>query len=704
MSRLEISRRGFMELTGAGLFVFFRATPLEALQEPEQLPARLSYPTDFNAYLRIGADGRVTCFVGKVELGQGAKTSLAQLLAEELDVSYDSVDMVMGDTDLCPWDIGTFGSLNIWQFGPVLRAAGAEARAVLLEMAAEKLQAQASRLRVKDGVITDPDSSRRITYAQLVEGRRIERHLKNVPVKPASAFTIVGSSPRRKDAIEKVTGRAVYAGDVALKGVLHARILRPPAHGATLREVDTSAAEKVPGARVVRDGDLVAVLHERRDLAEKALELIKAQFAPSRLTTDDRNIFDHLVKTGPPPRMVAQSGNLEEGEKLVAAAVDATYLNSYVAHAPIETHSATVQIEGGKVTVWAGTQAPFSVRPAVAQALGIPQENVRIITTYVGGGFGGKTAAPQAVEAARLARITGQPVRVIWSREEEFFYDTFRPAAVIRIHSGLTREGRIALWDYIVYGAGNREAAHFYDIAHHRTRSSGEWMGGNPPEMHPFAVGPWRAPAVNSNTFARECHIDLLAERAGADPLEFRLKHLSEPRMRRVLEAAAKQFGWQPAKRPSGRGVGLACGKYSGTVVATIAEVAVDRATGRVRVARVVCAMDEGVIVNPEGTRQQMEGCITMGLGYALTEEMRFKNGQLQDTNFDSYELPRFSWLPKIETVLIDNPGLAAQSCGEPPIITMGAVIANAIFDATGARLYQLPMTPARILESLKRV
>lgn len=703
MATTEMLRREFLEKAGAGLFVLFRA-PLEGFQEPAQLPSRISsYPTDFNAYLRIGGDGRVTCFVGKVELGQGAMTSLAQLLAEELDVAYESVDMVMGDTDQCPWDIGTFGSLNIWQFGPVLRAAGAEARAVLVEMAAEKLQAPSSRLQVKNGVIFDPGSSRKISYAQLVGGKRIERHLKDVPVKPVSAFTIVGRSPRRKDALEKVTGKAVYGGDVKLPGVLHARILRPPAHGSKLKAVHVSAAEKIPGVRVVRDGDIVAVLHERWDLADKALELIKAEFTPSPLTTDDRNIFDHLVKTGPPPRMVAQSGSLAEGEKLLAEPVDATYLNSYVAHAPIETHSATAQFEGGKVTVWVSTQAPFSVRPAVAQALGLSQENVRIITTYVGGGFGGKTGAPQAVEAARLARITGRPVRVIWSREEEFFYDTFRPAAVIRIHSGLTREGRIALWDYLVYGAGNREAGQFYDIPHHRTRSSGEWMGGNPPDMHPFAVGPWRAPAVNSNTFARESHIDLLALKAGADPVEFRLKHLSEPRMRRVLEAAAKQFGWKAARAPSGRGVGVACGKYAGTVVATMAEVGVDKKTGRIQVKRVVCAMDEGVVVNPDGTRQQMEGCITMGLGYVLTEEVRFKNGALQDTNFDTYELPRFSWLPRIETVLIDNPGLPAQSCGEPPIITMGAVIANAVFDATGARLYQLPMTPARVLEALKR-
>lgn len=704
MATDEMLRRDFIGLAGPGLYLLFQVEPLEALQEPERLPARMAYPTDFNAYLRIGADGRVGCFVGKVELGQGAMTSLAQLLAEELNVTYDSVDMVMGDTDLCPWDMGTFGSLNIWQFGPVLRAAGAEARAVLLQMAAEQLQSPVDRLQVKAGVVTDPSAlSKRITYAQLVQGKRIERHMKNVPVKPVSAFTISGQSPRRKDALDKVTGKGKYAGNVSIPGMLHARILRPPAHGATLKEVDTSAAEKVAGARVVRDGDLIAVLHERRDLADKALDLIKAQFVPPQPSTDDKTIFDHLVKTGPPLRMVGQSGNLAEGEKLAAIIVDATYLNSYVAHAPMETHSAIATIENGKATLWVGTQAPFSVKPAVAQALGFNQQDVRIITTYVGGGFGGKSGAPQAVEAARLAKLTGKPIRVVWSRDEEFFYDTFRPAAVIKIHSGLTRDAKIAFWDYIVYGAGNREAGPFYDVANQRAQSSGEWMGGNPPDMHPFAVGPWRAPSVNSNTFGRESHIDILANKAGVDPVEFRLSHLSDPRIRRVLETVARQFGWKSARTPSGRGVGVACGRYSGTMVATMAEVALDKETGRVQVKRVVCAMDEGVVVNPDGTRQQMEGCITMGLGYALTEETRFKDGVVLDKNFDTYELPRFSWLPKIETILIDNPGLAAQSCGEPPIITMGAVVANAIFDAVGARLYQLPMTPARVLEALKR-
>ena len=516
-----------------------------------RFPGRQAGPTDFNAYLRIGADGRVTCFVGKVELGQGAMTALAQLLAEELDVPYDSVDMVMGDTDLCPYDMGTFGSMCVRMFGPVLRAAGAEARAVLLQMAAEQLQAPAERLQVKAGVITDPLApDKRVTYAQLVQGKRIERHIENVPLKPVAAFTVIGKSPRRKDALEKVTGKAKYAGDFALPGMLHARILRPPAHGATLKDVDTSAAEKVPGARVVRDGDLIAVLHERPDLADQALGLIKAQFDRPHTGLDDKTIFDHLLKTAPQPQVVGEGGSIAEGEKLAAAIVDETYLNSYVAHAPMETHSAIASIENGKATVWASTQAPFSVKPQVAQALGFPQENVRIITPYVGGGFGGKSGAPQAVEAARLAKAAGKPVQVVWDRAEEFFFDTFRPAAVVKIRSGLTAAGKIAFWDAKVYarrrGRGAALLRHPATIARSRPAAG---MGGNPPGMHPFGVGAWRAPSANTNTFARESHIDILAAKAGVDPLEFRLSHLTDPRMRRALETVGQTVCLEARRR-----------------------------------------------------------------------------------------------------------------------------------------------------------
>jgi isoquinoline 1-oxidoreductase len=696
-----LTRRELLARAGSGLFLWFSVDGLTA-QEPARLPARQGYPTDINAYLRIAPDGRVTCFSGKVELGQGAMTVLAQILAEELDVAYASVDMVLGDTELCPYDMGTFGSMNVRNFGPALRGAGAEAKAILLQMAAEQLQAPAARLQVKDGVVTDTAApGKSVTYGQLVQGKRIERHIAGVAAKPVTAYTVVGRAAPRKDALEKVTGKAKYSGDFVFPGMLHARLVRPPAHGAKFKEADTSAAEKA-GARVVRDGETIAVLHERPDLADKALGLVKAQFERPAPTMDDKTIFDHLLKTAAPLQNAGSAGDLAEGEKASSVMVEETYLNSYVAHAPMETHSATAVVENGKATVWASTQAPFSVRQQVAQAIGIPAQDVRIIASYVGGGFGGKSAAAQAVEAARLAKATGKPVQVVWNRAEEFFYDTFRPAAVVKIRAGLSGAGKIALWDYSVWGAGEREAKTYYDVPNQRTLSSGGWQGGNPPGMHLSAVGAWRAPSVNTHTFARESHMDVLAAKAAVDPLEFRLQHLSDARMRRVLEAVAKQFAWKAGKAPSGRGAGIACGIYSNAYAATMAEVAVDKKTGRVQVKRVVSAVDVGMVVNPDGLRQQMEVCITMGLGYALTEEVHFKDGEVLDRNFDSYPIPRFSWLPKLETILIDNPG-PALGAGEPPIITMGAVIANAIFDAAGVRLRQLPMTPARVLEALQK-
>jgi isoquinoline 1-oxidoreductase len=699
MNSVDLNRRDFLR-TGAGLFVFLGGEALEAFQQTGRSAGRPGYPTDFNAYLRIGPDGRVSCFTGKVELGQGPMTALAQLLADELDVAFDSVDVVCGDTDLCPYDSGTVGSQCIRSFGPALRAAGAEARSVLLQLAAERLQAPVERLRVSGGMVTDPGENRRVSYAELVQGKRIERHIAGVPVKPPVAHTIIGRSFRRKDALDKVTGKAKYAGDIVLPGMLHARILRRPAHGATLKSVDTGPAEKA-GARVVREGDMVAVLHDHRELADRALSLLKPEFDPPSAGPDENTIFDHLLKTAPQPAVVAEGGTLAEGEKAAAAIIEHTYLNSYVAHAPIETHSAVASVEGGKATVWASTQSPFSVRQQVAAAIGVEPQNVRVITPYVGGGFGGKSAAPQAIEAARLAKATGRPVQVVWDRAEEFFHDTFRPAAVVKVRSGLTSAGRIAFWDFQVVGAGDREARSFYDVPHYRTTSAGSWMGRNPGGMHPFGVGPWRAPSVNTNTFARESHIDVLAAKLRNDPVEFRLNHLTDPRMRRVLETAARQFGWKPARAPSGRGMGIACALYLGTYVATAAEVTVNKSTGRVQVKRVVSVMDQGLNASADGARQQMEGSVTMGLGYALTEEMHFHNGEIRDRNFDTYAIPKFSWVPKIETVLIPNANTPATGGGEPPVVTMGAVIANAIYDASGARMLQLPMTPQRVKDAM---
>jgi CO/xanthine dehydrogenase Mo-binding subunit len=336
----------------------------------------------------------------------------------------------------------------------------------------------------------------------------------------------------------------------------------------------------------------------------------------------------------------------------------------------------------------------------VASALGFPSNDVHVITPFVGGGFGGKGTNHQAAEAAKLAKIAGRPVQVTLTRPEEFFYDTFRPAAVVKIKAGVTGLGAISLWDYGVFFAGERGSQHFYDIPHHRTVTYGSGWRGQP-GSHPFGTGPWRAPANNTNTFARESHIDILAAAAEMDPLEFRLKNLKDTRMIRVLKTAAEKFGWTPAKAPSGRGNGIACGIDAGTYVAHMCEVEVDRKTGHVQVKRVICAQDMGLSINPEGAKIQMEGCVTMGLGYALAEEIHFKGGEILDLNFDTYQIPRFSWLPQIETVLIDDRNAAPQGGGEPAIICMGGVIANAIFDAIGGRVFQLPMTPERVKQAL---
>jgi nicotinate dehydrogenase subunit B len=373
-----------------------------------------------------------------------------------------------------------------------------------------------------------------------------------------------------------------------------------------------------------------------------------------------------------------------------------------VAHSPMEPHAALANIEDGKLTVWASTQNPFGAKEEIARAAGMDAGKVRVITPFVGGGFGGKTNNQQAVEAAVLAKAVGAPVQVIWSRAEEFFYDTFRPAAIVKIRSGVDGSGKLVLWDYHVYYAGERGAPQFYSVANHSTVSHGSALGGGA-SAHPFRTGPWRAPSNNTNTYARESQIDMMAVKAGADPIEFRLKNLRDKRAIRVLKAVAEKFGWKPKTPGSGRGLGVACGSDAGTYVAWIAEVEVDKATGAVQVKRVVCAQEMGLVVNPEGAQIQMEGCITMGMGYALAEEVHFKNGEVLDVNFGTYKIPRFSWVPEIETVIVDAKDSPPQGGGEPAIIGMGGVLANAIFDATGARVLQLPMTPERVKEALEK-
>ena len=695
-ARAEMGRRSFIEVLGGGILVVVTLGP-EALLGQQR---RRGYPTDVNAYLRIGEDGRVTVFSGKIEMGQGVMTSLAQMLAEELGAPLESIDMVMGDTDRCPWDMGTFGSLTTRMFGPAVRAAAAEARAVLLQLGAERLGLPAERLVAAKGAVSAKDDpGRSVTYGQLAKGQAITRTLdRKAVLRTVPEFTVMGTSPVRLDARDKVTGAAKYAGDIRLPGLLHASVLRPPAHGAKLVKADTAAAAALPCVMVVSEQDLVAVLHEDPDAAAAALARVKAEWTTAEPGADQDGIFDELLAKAPPPEVEDAKGTLEAP---AGRRFEHTYRKGYVAHAPIEPHTATAAFDKGRLTVWASTQTPFPLHDRLAPLLGLDPKSVRVITPYVGGGFGGKSAGRQAEEAARLAKITGRPVQVAFTRAEEFFYDTFDPAAVVKISSAMDEAGRITLWDYDVYFAGDRAAELFYEVPNARRRVFGGWMGAGS-SVHRFAVGPWRAPGANMNVWARESQIDVMAAAARVDPLEFRLRNISDERMRRCLQEAARKFGWTPAAGPSGRGWGIACGVDSGTYAALMAEVKVDRQRGTVAVERVVCAQDMGVVVNPTGATMQAEGCITMGLGYVFREELAFRGGEMATGNFDSYELPRFSWLPRaIDVVLVKNDALDPQGGGEPAIVPMGGVMANAVFDATGVRLFRLPMTPARLKAAL---
>ena len=695
MSR-DLDRRSFLKLVGGGIVVFVRLGPSDAVAQGR------SYPTDINAYLRIDENGRVTVFSGKIEMGQGVLTSLAQMAAEDLGVGLESIEMIMGDTDRCPWDMGTWGSLTTRMFGPALRAAAAAARQVLLQLASEQLGVPKDRLVVAKGVVSVyGEPGRKVSYGALAKGQAITRTVDEKAVlRAVPDFTVMGRSPRRLDALDKVTGAGKYAADIRRPGLLHARLLRPPAHGATLVRVDTAEAAKVDGVTVVNQDKLVAVLHADPEIVEAALGRLRPEWNAAPPGADTDGIFDDLLGRAGAPEEKGVRGDVEAARAAAGRRFESTYQKGYVAHAPIEPHASTATFEGGRLTVWASTQIPFPTRDDLAKALSLDPKNVRVLTPYVGGGFGGKSSGRQSEEAARLARITGRPVQVAFTRAEEFFYDAFDPACIVKIVSAMDDAGKITVWDYDVYFAGDRAAQLFYDVPNARTRVFGGSRDPGAP-AHRFGTGPWRAPGANMNVWACESHIDVMAAAAGLDPVEFRLRNMGDARMRRVLQEAAKAFGWKPAPAPSGRGWGVACGVDSGTYATLAVEVEVDRASGRVKVERVVCAQDMGVVVNPEGATMQVEGCITMGLGYVLSEEVRIRDGKVLDDNFDTYQIPRFSWLPRIETVLVKNEALAPQGGGEPAIVPMGAAIANAVFDATGARLFRLPMTPARVKAAL---
>jgi isoquinoline 1-oxidoreductase len=623
---------------------------LMVVVSPGAVPA--AWSCDGGAWIHVGQDGLVTAFTGKVDVGQDNRTALSTLVAEELRVPLSSVRLVMGDTDVCPVDMGTFGSRSMADAGPVLRAAAAAARRLLDQGLEPGAQVE---------VIDEPPPLTRPRTSR-----------------PASAPSM------RVGALGIVTGSAQYPSDVELPGMAHGARLRPPAIGASLRSVDVSAAEAIPGVMVVREGDLIGAVAGDPSAARRAVAAIRAEWDLTPQPSE-QELVGHLRSHPAETEGWGGSSHEEHGDADAALArseirLDATYTTAYIAHVPLETRVAVARWEDDRVTVWTGTQVPFGVRFDIATRLGIDESLVRVIVPPSGGGFGGKHSVETAAEAAVLSRAVGRPVKVRWGREEEFVAGYFRPAAVIDVRSGASREGSLLAWDFRNINAGSAGITCPYDIPDRRIEFQ--------PAESPLPQGSYRALAATANAFARESHIDEIAVACGADPVEFRTRHLRDDRLIAVLSAAADGAGW--GKGTSGTAFGIACGIEKDARVATCVRM---RATPDERqIERIVTAFECGAIVDPDNLVNQIEGATVMGLGGALFESIHFENGRILNASMTNYRVPRFRDVPPINVVLLDRPDLPSAGAGETPLIAVAPAIANAISAATGVRLRSLPL------------
>ncbi len=685
----RLDRRDFLKLFGGGLLVCLADASTWA-QESGRTFGGHELPKDIASWLHIAADGRVTVFTGKVEVGQNIRTSLAQSVAEELRVPFDTITMVMGDTDLVPWDAGTFGSRTTPTMGPELRTMAAAARQLLIETAAARWKTDPSALTAANAKVTDPRKGQSLTYGELTRGEKLMKTVSGeVALTPATDWKVAGTAIPKVNGRDFVTGKHKYPSDIVRPGMMLGKVLRPAGFNATLISLDASGAEKISGAKVVQDGDFIAVAAADRSTAESALSALRATWnVPPQ--SSNKDLFASFKQTSASQQEDRgpehASGSVPLAMASAPVQLHRQYTVQYIAHAPLEPRAAVAEWENGKLTVWTGTQRPFGVRDELMAAFHIPAEQVRVIQPDMGSGYGGKHTGEAAVEAARLAKATGKPVKVVWTREEEFTWAYFRPAGLIEINSGAQHDGTLVAWEFHNYNSGPAAITTPYNIANQFIQFH--------PANSPLRQGSYRALAATANHFARESHMDELAHAVGMDPLEFRMKNLSDPRLRAVFQSAAEKFGWGQLKSTSQRGFGIAGGTDKGGYVATCVEVEINPADKKIKIRRVVQAWESGAIVNPDGLRNQVGGAIVQAIGGALFESIQFANGRILNPHFAEYRVPRFSDTPRIEIVLIDRKDLPPAGAGESGIVGLAPAVGNAIFAATGTRLRNMPMAP----------
>ncbi|AYB35706.1 isoquinoline 1-oxidoreductase [Chryseolinea soli] len=676
-----MNRREFFSVLGSGI-----AITLATVNTSYGLSADALPENQIGAWLHIGEDGAVTIYSGKAEVGQNIRTSLAQVVAEELDVPMEKITMILGDTTLTPYDRGTFGSRSTPYMGPQLRKAAASARELILDLAATEWKTERSLLYISKGNVTNPDTKQMTPIGKIVKGKQLVQAVdEKVVLKKIDAWKIAGTSVKKVNGESFVTGQHKYVSDMKLTGMLYGKILRAPAYGATLVSADISDAKKIPGVVVVHDKNFIGVAAGDLSTANKALQSIKAEWKfepqPSR-----KEIFDHLRNTSKNDDRGKVSGDVSTAFSKAAASAEQTFHVDYIAHVPLEPRAGVAQWEGNKLTVWTGTQRPFGVQEDLADVFQMPKENIRVIQPDTGSGYGGKHTGEAGVEAARLAKEAGTPVKVVWTREEEFTWAYFRPAGVIDVKAGADKSGILTSWEFHNYNSGGSGIDTPYEVKNTAIQFH--------PSDSPLRQGSYRGLAATANNFARESIMDDLAAELKIDPLEFRLKNLSEQRMKDVLEAAAKAFGWRGAKPEKDHGFGIACGEEKGSYVAACAEIAFDRNENDIKVLRAAVAFECGGIINPNHLENQITGSIIQGLGGALFEWIDFKDGKILNPKFSAYRVPRFGDVPKLDIVMLNRKDIPPAGAGETPIIGIAPAVRNAIVNATGKRLYTLPLVP----------
>jgi CO/xanthine dehydrogenase Mo-binding subunit len=731
-----LSRRDFFKRSGAILVGFSMLPAVLAQTLPASLPGSLQTNRMLDGWLRINADGTVTVFTGKVELGQGILTALAQIAADELDVAYDRVEMISADTSRSPNEGMTAGSQSVEQSGTALHYAAAEARQILLQLAAARLGVGVESLSVSDGTVSAAGA--KTTYWELAQNASFKREASaRAKPKTAAQRNVIGKSVPRRDIPKKVRAEAVYVQDMRLPAMVFGRVVRPPSRGAQLEALDEAAVRAMPGVvALARDGNFLAVVAEREEQAIRAAEKMRAVARwqeTAVLPPTGMALYDHLLKLPSQDSVVsAKSGGAGGGQ---VSTIEATYTRPYQCHASIGPSCAVAQWQDGKLVVWTHSQGVYPLRQHLARLTGLTEANVTAVHVEGSGCYGHNGADDVAADAALLARATGgRPVKLQWMREDEFGWEPYGSPMVMKMKARLDAGGKVVDWRHDVWshphstrpggggtnllagaslakpqslgnpvntpqpsGAADRNAVPLYDFPSQRVTL--HYL----PEM-PLRTSALRTLGAYANVFALESFIDELALAAGADPVEFRLRHMQDARARAVIEVVAQKAGWKPSTKGDGtRGRGFAFAKYKNLAayVAMVVDVEIERPSGKVHVRRAYAAVDAGMIVNPDGVKNQIEGGIVQSTSWTLKEQLRYDARKVLTRSWSDYPILTFAEVPAVEVVLLDRPDEKSLGTGEGSQGPTVAAIANAIANASGRRVRDLPFTPAVIKAAL---